>query len=96
MTIPLWSFTLGKQIFDLSNIKMPYHQIGGISVALIVPLAIGYLIQKKFPRLCRFLVRIMKPCSVILIVFIVTFAIVTNLYLFELFTWEVIINLKKT
>lgn len=90
-TMPLWIFTLGKYIFDKGNIKIPYSRIAFSAVGLVVPLAIGFLIQRKFPRLCKIMVRIMKPFSVILILFIVIFAIVTNLYLFELFSWQVII-----
>lgn len=86
---PLWIFTLGKVIFDKAELKVPYSQIASSVFSLIVPLAIGLMIQRKFPRVARFLVRILKPCSSFLIVFIVIFAIVTNLYLFKLFTWEV-------
>lgn len=86
---PLWIFTLGKVIFDSADMKVPYGQIASSVFSLIVPLAIGLLIQRYCPRLSRFLVRILKPCSTFLIIFIVIFAIVTNLYLFKLFTWEV-------
>lgn len=86
---PVWIFTLGKVIFDSANLKVPYANIGESVFALIVPLAIGFLIQRYFPRVARFLVRILKPASSLLIIFIVIFAIVTNLYLFKLFTWQV-------
>lgn len=86
---PVWIFTLGKVIFDSANLKVPYHSIGESVFALIVPLLIGSLISRYFPRAGRFLVRILKPASSLLIIFIVVFAIVTNLYLFKLFTWQV-------
>lgn len=86
---PLWIFTLGKTIFDRGNLKVPYFQIAGSVFSLIIPLFIGLLIQRKCPRVSRFLVRILKTCSSLLILFIVIFAIGTNLYLFKLFTWEV-------
>lgn len=86
---PVWIFTLGKTIFDRGNLKIPYGQIAGSVFSLIIPLLIGLLIQRYSPRVSRFLVRILKTCSAILILFIVIFAIVTNLYLFKLFTWEV-------
>ncbi|XP_057327559.1 ileal sodium/bile acid cotransporter-like isoform X2 [Microplitis mediator] len=88
-TMPLWIFTLGKYIFDKGNIKIPYSRIAFSAVGLVLPLGIGFLIQRKFPRLCKIMVRIMKPFSVILILFIVIFAIVTNLYLFQLFSWQI-------
>lgn len=86
---PVWIFTLGRVIFDSANLKVPYANIGESVFALVVPLAIGFLIQRYFPRVGRFLVRILKPASSLLIIFIVVFAIVTNLYLFKLFTWQV-------
>ncbi|XP_063975461.1 P3 protein isoform X2 [Diachasmimorpha longicaudata] len=91
-TIPFWIFTLGKHIFDSGNLIVPYKRIAYIAVGLVLPLAIGYFIQKKFPRLSRIMVRIMKPFSVILILFIVVFAIFTNLYLFELFSWQIVLS----
>jgi len=87
--MPFWVFTLGRYIFAQGKIAVPYHQIGIFVVSLIIPLAIGCFIQKKFPRISKILIRIMKPFSVILILFIIIFAIITNLYIFKLFSWEV-------
>lgn len=86
---PVWIFTLGKVIFEDAQLEVPYARIAESVFGLIVPLVIGFLIQRYFPRVGRFLVRILKPVSSLLIIFIVVFAIVTNLYLFKLFTWEV-------
>lgn len=87
--MPLWIFTLGKTIFDKANLRVPYDRITGLAFGLIIPLGIGILIQKYFPKLTRILVRVLKPLSAMLIIFIIVFAIVTNIYLFQLFTWEV-------
>lgn len=89
--MPLWLFTLGKVIFDRSEIDVPYTNILTYVIALIVPLGIGLLIQRFLPRVSRILVRILKPASSLLILFIVIFAIVTNLYLFELFSWQIVV-----
>lgn len=87
--MPLWLFTLGRTIFDKAKLTVPYAKIASFAVALIVPLGIGLLIQRYLPRLAKLLVRILKPFSTLLILFIIIFAIVTNLYLFKLFSWEV-------
>lgn len=87
--MPLWIFTLGHVIFTRGNMKIPYGNIATFAVALVIPLAIGIAIQKWSPRLTRVLVRLLKPISTCLILFIIIFAIVTNLYLFELFSWQV-------
>lgn len=89
--MPLWLFTLGKVIFDRGDIEVPYQSLSTYLIALIVPLGIGLLIQRFLPRVSRILVRILKPLSSALILFIVVFAIVTNLYLFELFSWQIIV-----
>ncbi|XP_033219576.1 P3 protein isoform X1 [Belonocnema kinseyi] len=89
--IPFWLFTLGKHIFDRGNLQVPYFKIATYAIGLLIPLAIGFFIQKKMPRFCKIMVRIMKPFSVILIIFIIIFAIVTNLYLFKLFSWKIIV-----
>lgn len=87
--MPLWIFTLGTTIFDRGELRVPYFRIGIMAIGLIVPLIIGLLIQRYLPRLAKLLVRILKTCSAVLIIFIVIFAILTNLYLFKLFTWQV-------
>lgn len=89
--MPMWIFTLGKVIFDQAQLEVPYTSLAQYVAALVIPLAVGLLIQRYLPRVCRILVRILKPLSILLILFIVIFAIVTNLYLFELFSWQIII-----
>lgn len=89
--MPLWIFTLGKVIFDRAELGVPYSRIASFAVALLVPLGIGILIQYYLPRVRRILVRLLKPISMILILFIIIFAIATNLYLFELFSWQIIV-----
>ncbi|XP_065072567.1 ileal sodium/bile acid cotransporter-like isoform X1 [Ochlerotatus camptorhynchus] len=89
--MPLWLFTLGTTIFSKGNLKVPYRNIATFAIGLVVPLGIGLLIQRYSPRTARLLVRILKPMAAILILFIVIFAIVTNLYLFELFSWQIIV-----
>ncbi|KAF5282350.1 hypothetical protein FQR65_LT14339 [Abscondita terminalis] len=89
--MPLWLFTLGRVIFEDANISVPYRQISTYAVALVVPLIIGYLLQRFVKKVARFFVRVLKIFSSILILFIVIFAIVTNLYLFEIFSWKIIV-----
>ncbi|XP_066596749.1 P3 protein-like isoform X3 [Prorops nasuta] len=89
--MPFWVFTLGRYIFDRGELAVPYSRIASFAAGLIIPLAIGYLIQRKLPKLCRIMVRIMKPFSAILIIFIIIFAIATNLYLFKLFSLQIIV-----
>lgn len=87
--MPLWIFTLGKTIFDRANLGVPYARISSMAAGLLIPLGIGLLIQRFMPKTAKLLVRILKPLSLILILFIVIFAIITNLYIFQLFSWQV-------
>lgn len=87
--MPLWIFTLGQVIFQQDKLGVPYDRIAMFASGLVIPLALGFFIQKYLPRVTKIMVRILKPFSALLILFIVIFAIVTNLYLFELFTWKV-------
>lgn len=88
-TMPLWIFTLGSLIFARGQMSLPYRNIVVFAVSLVLPLSIGLIVQKCSTRMTRILMRLMKPASSCLILFIVIFAIITNLYLFELFSWQV-------
>lgn len=89
--MPLWIFTLGKVIFEEGKLGVPYSRIATFAIALVIPLGIGYLIQKNLPRVTKILVRILKPFAALLILFIIIFAVITNLYLFKLFTWKILV-----
>ncbi|CAL8138116.1 unnamed protein product [Orchesella dallaii] len=92
LMMPLWILTLGSTIFLEANLTIPFSKIATFAIALVVPLAIGIGIQRKLPKVAKFLVRILKPFAILLIVFIVGFAIYTNLYLFELLTWQILLS----
>lgn len=89
--MPFWIFTLGAHIFKRGKLAIPYSRIALFAVGLIIPLAIGFFIERKLPKLCKFMIRIMKPFSGILIIFIIVLAVFTNSYLFKLFTWRIVI-----
>lgn len=90
--MPLWLFTLGRSIFKSGDLGVPYSRIAGFAVGLVIPLGLGLLAQRYLPRFAKLMVRILKTFSALLLLFIIVFAIVTNLYLFELFSWRVIMN----
>lgn len=87
--MPLWIVTLGRHIFERGNLAMPYRKVATFAIGLIIPLSLGYIIQIKFQKFSKVMVKIMKPFAAFLIIFIVVFAIITNLYLFKLFSWQV-------
>lgn len=87
--MPMWIFALGRMIFERAKLGVPYNKIFTMAFGLLIPLAIGLLIQRYLPRVARILVRILKPVSMVLILFIIVFAIITNFYIFQLFSWQV-------
>ncbi|CAH2096980.1 unnamed protein product [Euphydryas editha] len=89
--MPAWLFSLGQVVFANASIVVPYTRIATFVVGLVVPLAIGLAMQKVTPKIAAFMVRILKGFSTTLLLFIIIFAIVTNLYIFELFTWEIVV-----
>jgi len=89
--MPLWIFSLGSTIFADAKLTIPYSKIAIFFVSLVVPLALGIGIQIKWPKVAKFLVRILKPFAIFLILFIVIFAITTNFYLFKLFSWQILL-----
>jgi sodium/bile acid cotransporter 3/5 len=91
--IPVWVLTLGRSIFPSDSVGIPYYRIARSSFTLFVPLAIGYAMQVYCKKVAKVMVRILKPLSILLIIFIIIFAIITNMYVFQLFTWQVIICL---
>ncbi|XP_050684864.1 P3 protein-like [Leptidea sinapis] len=89
--MPAWLFSLGQVVFANANIVVPYARIGYFVVGLTVPLGIGLSMQKFTPKLAIFMVKILKCFSTSLLIFIITFAIITNLYIFELFSWRIVV-----
>uniref|UniRef100_T1IRZ5 Uncharacterized protein n=1 Tax=Strigamia maritima TaxID=126957 RepID=T1IRZ5_STRMM len=87
--MPLWLFTLGRQIFDSSKINIPYTNITSSLVVLVLPVGIGLIFQRYFPKISTFCRRLLGPCSLFMILFIVIFGIFANLYMFKIFTWQV-------
>lgn len=89
--MPFWSFTLGRVIFQSGSMVIPYLDIFKSAASLLIPLSIGFAVQKFLPNVSRLMVRILKPLSALIIIFIIIFATATNLYLLQLFTWQVIV-----
>ncbi|KAJ8715621.1 hypothetical protein PYW07_010103 [Mythimna separata] len=89
--MPMWLFSLGQVVFRNAHIVVPYTRIATFVVGLLVPLGIGLGMQKWTPKIAKFMVRILKGFSTTLLLFIIIFAIVTNLYIFELFTWQIVV-----
>ena len=86
--IPLWMFTLGRVILKQYHvdIKIPYTNILISLISLLIPVAVGIFLQKKFPNFAKRVTKIIRPLAFVFIIFVMTFGVYTNLYMFKLFT----------
>ncbi|XP_074645679.1 ileal sodium/bile acid cotransporter-like [Tubulanus polymorphus] len=89
--IPLWLFTLGQLIIsDIPNMAVPYENICISLVMILVPAAVGIILQKKAPRISKKLGKGIKPFLIVLVLFMSSFGVWVNLYMFKLFTPKLI------
>lgn len=91
--LPLWVYGLAPHIFsdgEFSN--LPYKRIGVLVACLVIPIGIGMLIRRFSERTAAVLKKLLKPISVIFIVFIMTFGVYANLYMFSFFSWKVVLG----
>lgn len=91
--LPLWVYALARTIFqDGQFSRLPYRNIATLVVGLVVPLGIGLAIKWKSPRVAIVLKRLLKPISIIFIIFMMTFGVYANLYIFAFFNWRVALS----
>jgi len=60
VTMPAWLFTLGSYILQRERHSHPYQNVVTSLVALTIPVGIGVLLQKFFPRIAKFCRRIWR------------------------------------
>ena len=87
--MPLWVFLLGEVIIADTQIVIPYFKITTYAVMLVVPLLIGVGIRKCLPKLADFLVKIMRPVSFVLILFILVCGIWSQFFMIKLIDWKI-------
>ncbi|XP_035215148.1 ileal sodium/bile acid cotransporter-like [Stegodyphus dumicola] len=90
-TIPLWLFTLGKTILEGTNIVIPYSNILISLASLTIPIGLGLLIQRYFPKVASRSKKILAPICIIMIIGIIILASVANSYMFYMLTWQMVI-----
>ncbi|XP_070178201.1 sodium/bile acid cotransporter 5-like [Littorina saxatilis] len=84
--IPLWMFTLGEQFEDDKiDLNVPFDKIIMTLAIIIIPLFIGAGIKKFLPKVAKWILKILKPFTLVAVLFIVSFGIYANLYVFRLF-----------
>ena len=91
--IPLWLFTVGQLILDeqASGIRIPFSNIGYTLLGILIPVFIGVLIQRYRPVWSKKIRATLRPVFIFFLIFIFTFGVYTNLYVFQLFSPGMII-----
>ncbi|XP_055934903.1 hepatic sodium/bile acid cotransporter-like [Argiope bruennichi] len=89
--MPLWIFTLGASLFREKEASIPYMNMVGSLLGLTFPIIIGLLIKKYSPKLTRISLKIIKPFTIIIVLFGITFASYVNRFVYYLFTWQVVV-----
>ncbi|GFR98118.1 ileal sodium/bile acid cotransporter [Elysia marginata] len=82
--MPLWLFTIGADIIQNENIRIPFHVIIGTLVAIIGPCAVGLYIRRKNPRLAAFLISSIKYLTLFFLTYCFTVGVYINLFAFQL------------
>lgn len=89
--MPLWIFTLGRQLLIDAQVKIPYVNLMSSLLFLTLSLSIGIVIQKKKPKWAQFLRKLLKPCTAIVLFTVIVGGTYLSLYVFTFMTWEVIV-----
>ncbi|XP_076112383.1 ileal sodium/bile acid cotransporter-like [Mytilus galloprovincialis] len=88
--MPLWLYTLGQQFID-GTVQVPFLNIFTTLLILIVPLFVGVFLQHKLPKVTKVLIKVIRPVTVVCIVFLLTVGIYSNLYIFKLFKPKIVL-----
>ncbi|GMT04960.1 hypothetical protein PENTCL1PPCAC_27134 [Pristionchus entomophagus] len=94
--MPLWLSLLGQEFLvgfsTGSIIKVPYAKIGSSLGSLVGPLLIGVLIARWKPALAAKARKIMRPFIIFVLIFVVAFGALSNLYMFKMITTRALIG----
>lgn len=82
--IPLWLFTLGRLISDDMQLTIPFGNIMVMLACYLIPVISGILIQRYCKRLSAVIIRSLRPIYIIFILFMFSFGVWSNLYIFRL------------
>ncbi|KAK3892948.1 hypothetical protein Pcinc_003216 [Petrolisthes cinctipes] len=83
--IPLWVYLLGEMIVKGADFVIPYKNIAVLVVSLSIPCIIGLLIQRFLPKVSKVMMKLLTPVTLFSVIFIFTFGVYANLYVFSLF-----------
>ncbi|XP_023222719.1 ileal sodium/bile acid cotransporter-like isoform X2 [Centruroides sculpturatus] len=86
--IPMWMLTLGKKLFK-NTWKIPIKNLVVSLVSMIVPVAIGLVVQYLFPKLQRTAIRLLLPLTLIMTIYLCLLGLFAYLDIFKMITWQI-------
>ncbi|XP_045103592.1 ileal sodium/bile acid cotransporter-like [Portunus trituberculatus] len=90
-TVPLWVLVMGPTIVGDADFIIPYKDIAVLVFSLSMPCAVGILIAKFLPRVGKVIGKLLTPLTLFNVVFLFTFGVYANLYVFSLFEAKTIL-----
>ncbi|CAF0898553.1 unnamed protein product [Adineta ricciae] len=90
-TFPLWILLLGREFIDTHNVHFPWENMFATLICLIVPAGIGLLLRWQKPGIADRFTRFLRFITLFFILYILTFGIYTNLYVFKLINFRTVI-----
>ncbi|CAF0749303.1 unnamed protein product [Didymodactylos carnosus] len=91
-TFPLWILLLGRDFINVHAVHFPWENMFSTLFALIVPASIGLALRYFKPTIADRLTRLLRYVTIFFILYILTFGIYTNLYIFKLINYRIIIT----
>ncbi|KAL4234800.1 hypothetical protein ACF0H5_006442 [Mactra antiquata] len=82
--IPLWLFTVGTKVLYQTDVEIPFQNIFTSLVGLVIPVAIGMLIQWKKPNWAKYILKGLRPLMILFFIFVFTVGVYANLFIFTL------------
>ncbi|XP_067125656.1 ileal sodium/bile acid cotransporter-like isoform X2 [Centruroides vittatus] len=86
--IPMWMLTLGKKLFK-NAWKIPIKNLVVSLFSMIVPVAVGLVIQYLFPKIQRGALRLLLPLTLIMTIYLCLLGLFAYLDIFEMITWQI-------
>ncbi|CAF3438152.1 unnamed protein product, partial [Rotaria sp. Silwood2] len=83
-TFPYWIWLLGKSSIDFKRVKFPWWNMFISLISLFIPALTGLLLRRYRPVLAHRIERFLNPIAVGYIVFILTFGVYINMYIFTI------------
>ncbi|CAF0898573.1 unnamed protein product [Adineta ricciae] len=90
-TFPLWIWSLGKTYVDFSKAKFPWWSMFLSMITLFLPAMTGLLLRRYRPVLAHRIARFLNPIAVGYLVFILTFGVYINMYIFYIIDFKSIV-----